>query len=244
MPEITLNDGRRVSYRIRESRRSRRVRLTLNPRDGLVLVTPPRQDAQWLAQLVNDWREWIADRLDDMAIELNANGDTIKAIPQCVDLPALQERWQVLQRFQPGTRVSVRVSAPGSLILVRGQNNTVEACKALQRWLARRARDTLPDWLQRVSTEIKLPCGAVSVRSQRSRWGSCSAHGDISLNQQLLFLPPEWVRHILIHELCHTLELNHSDRFWAHVERFDPDYRTTRVLVRSAWPRVPVWAQI
>jgi predicted metal-dependent hydrolase len=74
-----------------------------------------------------------------------------------------------------------------------------------------------------------------------SRWGSCSARGDISLNYQLLFLPPPLLRHVLLHELCHTVEMNHSPRFWATVRRFEPDLDSMRVEMRQAWTHVPDW---
>ena len=81
----------------------------------------------------------------------------------------------------------------------------------------------------------------MSIRGQRSRWGSCSATGDISLNYQLLFLPPHLLRHVLVHELCHTVELNHSPRFWRTVARFEPDLAALREEMRRSWSHVPGW---
>jgi predicted metal-dependent hydrolase len=70
----------------------------------------------------------------------------------------------------------------------------------------------------------------VSVRNQRSRWGSCSRRGTISLNWRLIQTPP-WVRdYIILHELAHTLQMNHSPRFWREVKRLCPEYH-----VAEAW---------
>lgn len=82
---------------------------------------------------------------------------------------------------------------------------------------------------------------SVVIRAQRSRWGSCSAKGDISLNYQLLFLPRELARHVLLHELCHTVELNHSARFWRTVHRFEPELERMRKDMRRSWSHVPAW---
>jgi hypothetical protein len=112
---------------------------------------------------------------------------------------------------------------------------------ALRRWLMRRAQRTLPEWLEEVSQEAGLPFASVSIRGQRSRWGSCSADGDISLNYQLLFLPRHLARHVLIHELCHTVELNHSPRFWRTVARHEPDVARLRAEMRRSWSHVPDW---
>lgn len=66
--------------------------------------------------------------------------------------------------------------------------------------------------------------GRISVRCQKTRWGSCSAQGNLSFNAALLMAPPEVLDSVVVHELCHLLEMNHSDRFYAEVTRVMPDY--------------------
>jgi predicted metal-dependent hydrolase len=95
--------------------------------------------------------------------------------------------------------------------------------------------------LERLARETGLRYRNVAVRAQRSRWGSCSSQGDISLNYQVLFLPPELARHVLLHELCHTVRLDHSPRFWRTVERFEPELPRLRAEMRRAWSHVPAW---
>jgi predicted metal-dependent hydrolase len=111
----------------------------------------------------------------------------------------------------------------------------------LRRWLTRYAQQQLEPWLRRVSVETGLTFTQVTIRGQKSRWGSCSRRRTISLNYKLLFLPPHLVRHVLIHELCHTQHLNHSAKFWALVSQKEPAYRPARVELRSAWRSVPRW---
>jgi predicted metal-dependent hydrolase len=65
----------------------------------------------------------------------------------------------------------------------------------------------------------------LSFRSQKTRWGSCSGNKNISLNSKLLFMSEAVVKYVMIHELCHTVEMNHSSRFWSLVEDCDPEYR-------------------
>lgn len=73
----------------------------------------------------------------------------------------------------------------------------------------------------------------LSVRCQRSRWGSCSAKGNLSFNCLLLLAPPEALDYVVVHELCHLLEPNHSPRFWAEVERVYPGWRECRRWLRE-----------
>jgi len=114
--------------------------------------------------------------------------------------------------------------------------------RVLQPWLRRVGTAHLDPWLGKVSRETGLGYQTLQVRGQKSRWGSCSSRGSISLNYKLLFLPCELVRYILIHELCHTVHPNHSPRYWNLVARFEPAYRDLDRAMRTARTHVPEWA--
>ncbi len=115
------------------------------------------------------------------------------------------------------------------------------ARRALTSYVRRRAVRELPVRLQAAATRYGFRCEQVSIRHQRSRWGSCSPRGAISLNLRLLFLRPELLDYVLLHELCHTRELNHSERFWALLRSLDPECDTHRRETREAWRALPRW---
>jgi predicted metal-dependent hydrolase len=94
-----------------------------------------------------------------------------------------------------------------------------------------------------VSQEIALPFEQVTVRGQKTLWASCSAKTNISLNYKLLFLPPELVRYVFIHELCHTIHLNHSRRFWALVAEKEPRYKQLDAELNKGWIYIPAWLE-
>ena len=79
------------------------------------------------------------------------------------------------------------------------------------------------------------------MRCQRSRWGSCSARGTISLNLALLFQPEDVVRYLLCHELAHTRHMNHSSRFWRLVAECEPRWRELDAALLQGWRNVPQW---
>ncbi|MEZ5292526.1 MAG: SprT family zinc-dependent metalloprotease [Vicinamibacterales bacterium] len=100
-------------------------------------------------------------------------------------------------------------------------------------WLRRRARRLLPAELLTLAARHDLTVAAVSIRNQRSRWGSCSRRGAISLNWRLVQVPP-WVReYVLIHELMHRRQMNHSSRFWTLVADACPRYLEARTWLRT-----------
>lgn len=72
---------------------------------------------------------------------------------------------------------------------------------------------------------VGVTYGRITIRSQHSRWGSCSGKGNLNFNCLLMLAPPEVVDYVVVHELCHRMEMNHSSKFWAEVEQILPDYR-------------------
>jgi predicted metal-dependent hydrolase len=114
----------------------------------------------------------------------------------------------------------------------------------LREWLQRHGKQELAPWLAAVAAEMGVRYRKVQVRGQRTRWGSCSDSGTISLNYSLLFLPPRLVRYLFIHELCHLRYLDHSDRFWARVELFAPNWRRLERELREARRMVPDWVEL
>ena len=120
-------------------------------------------------------------------------------------------------------------------------SDEVAVPELLRYWLKIYAKEYLPDLLKKTAADMRIDYRAVSVRLQKSRWGSCSMRGNISLNAKLLLLPPEVVRYVLVHELAHLKHMNHSAAFWHYVEKFEPDYREKRSELRRLSMGLPVW---
>ncbi|MCR4739294.1 MAG: M48 family metallopeptidase [Lachnospiraceae bacterium] len=99
--------------------------------------------------------------------------------------------------------------------------------------LKEKARAWIPGVVDGYAEMMGLTYGRISIRTQRSRWGSCSAKGNLNFNCVLMLLPEEIREYVIVHELCHIRELNHSARFWNEVEKYCPDYRTLRKRLRD-----------
>ncbi|MGB4592731.1 MAG: SprT family zinc-dependent metalloprotease [Coriobacteriia bacterium] len=228
-----------LDYTVRLSDRARNVRLSVSARDGLVIVVPRRFDVRRVPAIVesrHDWAERALARADERRAHLADD-----APPTRIELPGIGETWQV--EYRPSAGSGVRVHAAEGRIALSGAVHDAEECRvALVRWVRRRARDVLELRLRQIAGEIGMPVSRVAIGWQRTRWGSCSATGTISLNAKLLFLPPALLHSVLVHELCHTQRLDHSAAFYAIVERHDPGHRTMRAALRQAWRYVPGWA--
>jgi predicted metal-dependent hydrolase len=108
--------------------------------------------------------------------------------------------------------------------LQRGTKQYKEAVEA--------ARALAHTRLEYFNTIYKSTYGTISIRNQKTRWGSCSAQNNLSFNYKIVFLPTELADYIIVHELCHTLEHNHSVRFWAQVARVLPNHAALRKEIR------------
>lgn len=102
----------------------------------------------------------------------------------------------------------------------------------LKRWLDRQARTHLGARIAHYAAQMQLVPARWQLSSARTRWGSCSAKGVVRLSARLIHYPPEVIDYVVVHELAHLRELNHSARFWAVVEAALPDYRERRALLR------------
>ncbi|MCM1570116.1 MAG: M48 family metallopeptidase [Roseburia sp.] len=104
------------------------------------------------------------------------------------------------------------------------------------RRLADRAVEYIPGRVALYAPRVHVDYGRITIRNQRSRWGSCSAKGNLNFNCLLMLAPPEVIDYVVVHELCHRLEMNHSVEFWKQVERVMPDYKKHRLWLKENGP--------
>jgi predicted metal-dependent hydrolase len=230
-------------YTVRVSPRARRIRLTVTPRDGLVVVVPSRwrgDPSRFVAEKA-DWARAALESVSERRALFSAGIEGL--LPDVIELRAFGERWPV--EYRTTSSASVRAGIEGSLLVVSGAVDDAEKCQAaLVRWLDRTARERLLPILAETADAVGLAFASARVRRQKTRWGSCSSRKTISLNRNLVFLPEHLVRSLILHELAHTLVMNHSERFWSALAALDPDAHEHRVQMREAHDLVPVWADV
>jgi len=234
----------RVKYAIRESDRAKHVRLRISVFDAsLTVVIPKGFDRDSIPEVIEEKQSWIARTRMRIAQEREqTEAHPPAALPDHIHLRALDQDWQI--EYAPEARSSILVTERRGdrALALAGPVDDAELCKhALCAWIGRKARAELVPWLRSVSEEHGLPVSAIQVRGQRTRWGSCSQHSAISINAKLIFLPPHLVEHVFVHELCHTIHLDHSRRYWAQVRKRVPHYQDLEAELRTAWRYVPVW---
>jgi predicted metal-dependent hydrolase len=228
-------------YRVRENRRAKRIILRVTVTHGLEVVVPSAAARRHIPAVLAKNRAWIERALKKLSEEEVAANRELQTPPAKISLPAVAEIWTVTQEQVTGGRPRLEERAPYHLHL-RADLHEKSWQALLRTWLITRAEKAFSAWLKQLSERTELNYARVTVRLQKTRWGSCSRHGNISLNARLLFVAPEIATYVLLHELCHTKELNHSIRFWRLVERFEPNWRKLDRALTDASRTLPRWA--
>ncbi len=223
---------------MRESSRAKRLSIRVFPRGGVEVVVPRRTRPAEVQAFVAEHRDWIARSRAAFAEE---HVPEPFALPDRIALSAIGREFRVHYR-RADRAGAVRFRRIADRVVLTGRTEDDRACvAALKRWLAAVAKDELAPWLRKLSATTGNAYRSMHVRGQRTCWGSHSQSGTISINYCLLFVAPELVRYLMIHELCHARHMNHSRRFWALVARHEPDYRRLDRALSDAWKEVPAW---
>lgn len=238
--QLQLFESRDSSERwtVRVSRRARRMSVRVYPGGRVEVVVPPGVPPTTVQRFVGSHSQWIARRVED----LSAVGAPVSPGPPTeIQVPAIGRTFPVHYEHTRSTSIRPELFDDGVLKIFGPIHDESAIATALREWLSDLAYDELGAQLKTVARELGLNFSRIQVRRQRTRWGSCSATGTISLNVCLMFLEPAVVRYLFVHELCHTRHMNHSPRFWALVEHYEPDYRRLDRELLKGWQSVPGW---
>jgi predicted metal-dependent hydrolase len=199
-----------IAYRVRRSKRARRVRVTVDSL-GVEVVLPRRAAEREAAAAVRELEPWIRRRVREQEAAREAaaaRGDAVPYLGQLLEV-----------RAEPGR---TRVHRRGLELLVPA-GAAREA--ALERWYRRAARQEIAPRLERACALAGSSYSKLTIRGQRTRWASCSRGGAMSFNWRLLLAPEPVLDYVVWHEVCHLEVMDHSPRFWALLARWSPDYR-------------------
>ena len=226
------------AHSIRRSRRARSASLKISPSNGLEVILPMRYKLTTVPELLTEKRAWIEKNWP--LLQQFDQRQRVEELPRELYLTCVNEFWKINYLFSPAkTRV---VLAAQQELTVFGDIDDIQTCfEVLRHWLRQKAEQILAPQLYLLSQECQLPFQGLTIRNQKTRWGSCSSQKAINLNFKLIFLPPNIVRHILLHELCHTVHLNHSRKFWRLLASYDSEWRTHHRMSRNTSGQLPLW---
>ena len=221
MGRITLQGNPPIDVELRRSARARRLSLRVSRLDGRVTLTLPKGVAEEEGhRFARSKAGWIAKaRLaqpDAVRVTVGASlpveGRIVEIVPGGRPAPVLTDR--SLEAPERGTGAAVRA------------------------FLIERARSRATRAIDGYAREIGCKAGKLTLRDTRSRWGSCSAEGNLMLSWRLILAPPDVFDYVVAHEVAHLAEMNHGPRFWAEVRALCPGYEAPRRWLRTEGPEL------
>lgn len=211
-------------YQQKISSRARSLRVHIDRFGQVIVTTPKRYPQSLLHEFLTQSSGWIEKHVALHRRRSRVDGDGVGA----------------LLYFGVPYRIEIQLHAHGptieqkdSFIIVRPISPTPVSCAlAVERWLKAEADRYMSKRIYELANEMNVSFSSLHMRDQSTRWGSCSASKRLQLNWRLIQAPKEVIDYVMIHELAHLVHMNHSERFWAYVERFDPAF-----LIHKKWLR-------
>lgn len=202
---------------MRESSRRRRSRVVVGPRRPLEIVVPRGVGDSEIDALLESKRGWIVDAVAKARVAAGHPARLGLEQPGLVWLAG-----EPLPVARLNGRRSVATVGAGRL-LVRGPDDAAPA--AVERWYRREARRRIVPLVESGAARLELEVGSVAIGDAKTRWGSCSSRGTLSFSWRLLLVPHEVLEYVVVHELLHLREPNHSEAFWRLVEAARPGWQ-------------------
>lgn len=216
---IIIN-GFSYSYGIRRSDKAKYIRLQISREDGLIVVLPKRASNKDALKILNDKSDWIKKHLS----ELERKKEKYFYCGRKIDM---EVQYDIFRK-----KTSIKYEGRRLLISVP-QNYSGSGSEFYLEWLKEKAENYIPGRVKYFSDEYGFKYRKIKIRNQKTRWGSCTSKGNLSFNAKLMSLNKRLIDYVVIHELCHLKEMNHSKKFWRRVEEIMPDYKELKKKLKN-----------
>lgn len=213
--------------------------LKVSRRCGLEVVVPRGFDLQLVPEILSSRQDWIdgqLKRIDSLPGRFDENWP-----PQQLSLQAAGVSFDVRYKEVQGTRINLQQHGTKIDVSRPAQIDDESLVKLFVSWLKDYAKQHYAVVADELSDESGLSYKKLVVRGQKTRWGSYSSRGTLSLNYKLLFLPEQLLRHVVLHELSHSVHMNHSEDFWQLLNQLDPETVRHDKQLSKAWQYLPPW---
>jgi predicted metal-dependent hydrolase len=219
-------DGQQVSYQL-EQRPRRTVGLKITS-DGLIVHAPKGiGEAELQRMLLSKW-SWIVDKLAQQSSRQVQevqwrDGESLLLLGKTVYLDIVEDSVN-RQAKQEGNVISLGVT---------DINNQAHIARKVLLWYRQFALQDFQRRIEIYAAKLGIPTPPVFLSNAKGRWGSCNSRHEIRLNWRLIQAPPALINYVVAHELAHTKQMNHSAKFWAIVEKLQPEYKQTEKALKD-----------
>lgn len=216
-----------ISYTLKRSTRRRSIGLQINDH-GLTVSMPLRASEKWLHSVLQDKADWVVNKLENWQsktapIQKWSDGEPI----------LFRGETFVLRILQSLFKTPAQLASNELLLYVTDFANEAVIKKTVLQWYKQEAERVFAECVEHFAPLMSVAPSAIKLTSARTQWGSCTSSGVVRLNWQLVTMPLHLIDYVVVHELAHLQEMNHSPAFWRVVEKACPDYVSIRAELQK-----------
>lgn len=217
-----------VTYSIRRSQRAKKMRIIVSM-NKVEIVAPLKTPEKKIYQFVESNEQWIISALEKIAtrpVKLN----NLQPVLYTDGIDIYYQGQVYKLSIKTSTLKRVKIEFNDCIIAYIPETQSTLDCSesiknALVIWMKKQIKLHVLQWVNHHATKKNLYPRSINIKTQKSRWGSCGINNDIQINWLLMMAPPEVLEYVVVHELCHIQERNHSQNFWSLVALHLPDYK-------------------
>ncbi len=214
--------GKHITYTLKRSSKRRSIGLLVDGR-GLIVSVPERASEKWVCSVLQDKARWVVEKLESWQMR-----QPVK--PHWVDGGAIDYLGDLLTLRVARSLCCAPAQRRGEelWLSVANDHDTAHVEQAVSRWYRHEAGQLFAERIARYRPMLNVAPRALKLSSAKTQWGCCTTRGTVHLNVQLIKLPLRLIDYVVVHELAHLREMNHSAAFWAVVESVCPEYTKLR----------------
>ncbi len=227
---ISLN-GKEIEYNLKRSSR-RTISIMIKNTGQIIVGCPLKTPFAYIEKLLLEKEKWIVQKLAETKEKQTtvreksfASGDVFYYLGHPYKLKIVENN--------KTQKPKVHFEEEQIIIEMSDIEDTEKIKTLLKNWYISKARAIMEQRIRLYSTDVGVSPKKVVIREQKTRWGSCSTKGNINLNWKLVMSPLPILDYVVIHELCHMKEMNHSENFWKNVQSIMPDYKVYRKWLKD-----------
>ena len=211
-----------ISYQLQRNRRTHSIKIKVVPPGEVIVVAPADCPLRFIESFLEKQQVWIEKSVAKVQAQRRPSDD------KRIDIFGKSYQKVIGDMTQP---IGVHVTQE-DIIITPVTHNAASVSKSVTQFLKSTAEKYIVPRTHQLAKTMGISFANISLKAQKTRWGSCSSQGNLNFNWRLVHCPPEVIDYVIIHELAHRREMNHSSAFWALVAQYDPEHKKHRGWLR------------
>lgn len=223
-------DDVKIPYSVRESSKVGNISIRASMREGIFIVMPTRYPLTKAHKFIVSQAEWVEKSWSRILSYRDKHSDAFLPLIEKNSVTYLGKEYQLIIDDAGTSRGKVIVEDD---VIIVTCANADDASAILEKWYRKQAKAVIYGSLEKYKSAMNVEFNNVVIRDQKTRWGSCSSDGNLNFSWRLVVGPLYVLDYVVVHELCHLIEMNHSERFWSLVSRYYPEYKSSQNWLKS-----------